>query len=252
MSIQKELYYQEYLHRENEILHAPYNPELNFYSLVQSGNVEKVKELCSESLLEKKGLGILSDNYLRHIKYHFVITTALVARYCIEGGMELSTAYTISDFYIKKADESRTAQEVADLHPQMCLDYTIRMKKLRNRKVCSLHIAKTLDYIYDHLHTKITTITLADYVGLHPSYLSRLFKEETGVSITEYILDKKIETAKNMLIYSDYSIAQISNVLAFPNQSYFTKLFHQKTGITPGKFRTSNLRKLSLTKSVDE
>lgn len=246
MNIQKDLFYQEYLNRENDILHAPYNPELEFYSYVQAGNIEKIKALCSESLLEKEGLGILSDNYLQHIKYHFVITTALVARYCIEGGMELSTAYTISDFYIKKADESKSTNQVASLHQEMCIDYTNRMKKLRKRKVCSLHIARVLDYIYDHLHTKITTTTLANYVGINPSYLSRLFKEETGSSITEYIQDKKIETAKNMLIYSEYSIAQISNVLAFPNQSYFTELFRKKTGTTPARFRTNNLRKLSL------
>ncbi len=244
MSLQKELFYQEYLQRENEILHAPYNPELAFYSLVQEGNVEKVKELCAESLLEKEGLGRLSDNYLRHIRYHFVITTALVARYCIEGGMELSTAYTLSDFYIKKADEAGTAEAVAALHPKMCMDYTKRMRQLRKQKVCSLHIARALDYIYDHLHTKITVPVLAEHVGIHPSYLSRLFKAETGLSITEYIQNKKIDTAKNMLIYSDYSPSQIANVLSFPSQSYFTELFRKKTGLTPTRFRTLNLRKI--------
>lgn len=245
MSLQKELFYQEYLHRENEILHAPYNAELEFYVHVQEGNVKKVTELCAESLLEKEGLGKLSENYVRHIKYHFVITTALVARYCIEGGMELSTAYTLSDFYIKKADETATAEAVAALHPQMCIDYTKRMKQLRKKKVCSSHIAHALDYIYDHLHTRITVPVLAEYVGLNPSYLSRLFKEETGQSITDYVRSKKIETAQNMLIYSEYSPSQIANILAFPNQSYFTQIFRKNTGITPTQYRQMNLRKTS-------
>ncbi len=249
MNLQKELFYQEYLQRENEILHAPYNPELEFYTLVQAGDVEKVTELCSESLLEKEGLGTLSDNYLRHIKYHFVITTALVARYCIEGGMEMSTAYTLSDFYIKKADVADSASAVSELHPQMCIDYTKRMRQLRKQKVCSPHIALALDYIYDHLHTKITVPVLASHIGLNPSYLSRLFKSETGQTITMYIQNKKIETAKNMLIYSDYSPSEIAGILAFPNQSYFTELFRKKTGTTPTKFRSTHLRSIGIRNS---
>lgn len=249
MNLQKEVFYQEYLHRENEILHAPYNPELEFYSLVQSGEVEKVRVHCELSpLIEKEGLGKLSDNHLRNIKYHFVITTALVARYCIEGGMAMTTAYTLSDFYIKKADEATSAEAVSSLHPKMCIDYTRRMKDLKKQKVCSQHIVKALDYIYDHLHTKITVPVLADHIGIHPSYLSRLFKKETGYSITDYVQNKKVETAKNMLIYSEYTPAQIANILAFPNQSYFTELFRKKTGITPYKYRCQNLRKIGVSK----
>ena len=104
MSYEKELIYQEYVQRENEILHAPYDPEFRFYTAIKEGNEELVKELCREHLKDKKGLGKLSDNPLQNLKYHFVITTALVARYCIEGGMELPQAYGLSDFYIQKAE----------------------------------------------------------------------------------------------------------------------------------------------------
>lgn len=237
MSIQQEIHYQEYLNRENELLHAPYDTELDFYSCIKLGDVNRIIELCQESLTEKENLGILSDNYLRHIRYHFIITTAMVARYCIEGGMELSTAYTLSDFYIKKADTLKSAEEISDLHKEMCLDYTERMRALRKHKTCSPTISNALDYIYDHLHTRIDIETLAKHVGLSPAYLSRLFKSEIGISITDYIRNRKIDTAKNMLRYSDYPISQISNTLAFPSQSYFTEQFKKLTGFTPAKYR---------------
>lgn len=244
MSIQQEIHYQEYLNRENELLHAPYDTELDFYAWVKSGNVEKVTQLCEERLIDKKDLGILSDNYVNHIRYHFIITTAMVARYCIEGGMELSTAYTLSDFYIKKADTLKTAEDISDLHVEMCLDYTDRMHSLRKSKVCSPAIADALDYIYDHLHTRINIDTLAVHVGLSSAYLSRLFKSEIGASITDYIRDRKIDTAKNMLRYSDYPISQISNTLAFPSQSYFTEQFKRLTGYTPAKYRNEYHRQV--------
>lgn len=244
MEPNKNIHYQEYLNRENEMLHAPYDAELDFYAWVKSGNVKKVTELCEEKLIDKKDLGILSDNYINHIRYHFVITTAMVARYCIEGGMELSTAYTLSDYYIKTADTLKKAEEISDLHDEMCLDYTNRMRELRKSRTCTPPIAKALDYIYDHLHTRINIDTLADHVGLSPAYLSRLFKSEIGASITDYIRDKKIDTAKNMLRYSDYPISQISNTLAFPTQSYFTEQFKKLTGYTPAKYRNQYHRQV--------
>lgn len=66
--------------------------------------LKKIKELCHESFQEKKGLGVLSDSPLQNLKYHFTITAAMLARYCIEGGMEVTEAYDLSDYYIHKAD----------------------------------------------------------------------------------------------------------------------------------------------------
>lgn len=248
MSLHKELVYKEFAQRENDILRAPYNPELEFYDAIKSGNLKKVRELCLEPLMDKAGLGTLSLNPLQNMKFHFVITTALVARYCIEGGMELSAAYSLSDFYIQKADSCKTAKAVSDLHPVMCEDYTKRMRSLRKKKICSKQIAECLDYIYDHLHTRITIDTLAAHVHLSPAYLSKLFKKETGSTISSYILSTKIETAQNMLTYSNYSISQIASTLAFPNQSYFAENFRKQTGTTPSQYRSNALRSTTLGK----
>ena len=100
MNIPQELLYQQYVRRELETYRAPYDPEPEFYSYVRQGNTEKVKELCHESFQEKKGLGVLSDSPLQNLKYHFTITAAMLARYCIEGGMEVTEAYDLSDYYI--------------------------------------------------------------------------------------------------------------------------------------------------------
>ena len=242
VAIQRELLYKEFVQRENEILRAPYNPELEFYSVIKSGNVARVRELCRQPLHSKEGLGTLSDHPLQNMKFHFVITTALVARYCIEGGMELAAAYSLSDFYIQKADRCKTLEEISGLHPVMCEDYAKRMKNLQKKKVCSRHIAECIDYIYDHLHTRITVTALADLVGLNETYLSRLFQKEVGSSISEYIKTRKIETAQNMLVYSDFTPAQIAATLAFPSQSYFSEVFKKRTGLTPTKYRALHFR----------
>lgn len=249
LNVNRELQYKEYVQRENDFVRAPYNPELEFYSSIKEGNIEKVKELCEEPLGAKEGLGVLSANKLQSLKYHFVVTAALAARYCIEGGLDMTKAYTVSDFYINKMDEAKTIDEISSLHYIMCLDYTVRMNKIEKSKVCSLPVAKCIDYICDMLHTRITLEQLAEHTKLNASYLSKLFKKETGQTISEYIQDKKLETACNMLKYSDFTSSEIASILAFPSQSYFTEVFRKKLGTTPKKYKNTHYRDVTLSQN---
>lgn len=244
MNIQNNLLYREFVQRENPLSRAPYNPELEFYNHIKNGDLKKVTKICNERLSDKAGLGILSENKLQSLKYHFAITAALISRFCIEGGMNFSEAYTLSDYYILSADKCTTSEKISDLHLDMCLDYTRKMSNLKKRTIFSFHISKCLDYIYDNLHTRITVDTLSAHVGLSCAYLSRLFKEETGMAISEYIKQQKIEIAKRMLIYSDFSVSEIATILAFPSHSYFSENFKKATSLTPLEFRKKHFRTL--------
>lgn len=239
--LSRELNYKEYVMREDYLFHAPYNPEMEFYKSVMAGDKKKVEESLKEDFCDKKGLGVLSDNNIRNFRYHFVITAALLSRYCIRGGMEHEKAYNISDLYINKVDKCKDLKEISELHKKMVREYTKRMSEIRNKKVYSKHIVMSLNYIYDHLHERITLESIAEEIGISDGYLSRLFKEEMGMSVSEYISRKKIETARNMMEYSNYSIAEISNILAFPSQSYFVKVFKKYEGVTPGKYQSVHL-----------
>lgn len=246
MKINNTLLYREFVQRENDFGRAPYNPEFDFYHAIKSGDQKKVQQFCMEPLSEKKGLGLLSHNPLQNIKYHFAITVALVTRYCIEGGMDFHTAYDLSDYYILTADQCTSKEEISNLHISMCKDYTKKMQGISKQKICSKHISECVDYIHDNLHTRITLDSLADRLHLSPSYLSRLFKKETGRSVSDYIQYKKIETAKRMLIYSDYSVSEIAAILAFPSHSYFSELFRKDTKLSPLQYRATFFRKLEM------
>jgi YesN/AraC family two-component response regulator len=126
------------------------------------------------------------------------------------------------------------------------MDYTQRMKNLQKKRVFSKQIVKCIEYIYNNLHKRILISELAQYTGLNPSYLSRLFRNETGITVTEYIQIKKIETAKNMLKYSNYLPSQIATILAFPNQSYFIEVFKKKVGMTPKKYQNMCFREIGI------
>ena len=135
--------------------------------------------------------------------------------------MEMESAYTLSDLYILKADKCSAAAEVHMLHKEAVLDFTNQMNKVARSSIYSKPIVMTMDYIYDHLHSKISEEEIAEYVSLSPSYLSRLFRSEVGVTVSTYIAVKRVETAQNMLKYSDYAPVDIGNYLAFNSHSFF-------------------------------
>lgn len=237
---EKELAYKTFLNREYGIRHSPFEKEFEFYDCVKKGDVGAVEQIMTP--LGGNGTGILSEDPLRNLKYHFIVTIALITRFCVEGGMEMETAYTLSDLYIMKADKCTTEKELRAIHKEAVIDFTKLMNKLAHVEVYSKPVIMTMDYIYDNLHSKISEADVAEYVSLSISYISRLFKKEVGLTISAYIAIKRVETAQNMLKYSDYSSADIANYLAFTSHSHFISVFRKYTGMTPNEFRKKYYR----------
>lgn len=240
MDITKKLSHTEFLNREYNISHLDYNRENEFFNAIRDGNAAEAKRLFKP--LGTEDMGRLSDDDLRNLKYHLIITVALITRICIEGGMEMEVAYNLSDIYIRSIDKCRSADEVNILHRELVDDYTQRMNIIGKANRYPKAITICLDYIYDNLHTKISLDDLAKKAGLSPPYLSRLFKRETGVTVSEYIMRKRVEAAANMLRYSEYSVLEISEYLCFSSESYFIQVFRRITGDTPKVYREKYFR----------
>lgn len=245
-NIEQELILQQFLNREYTKKHLPYEKEIEFYRCVQAGDLKGVNAAFKP--LASDGFGSLSKDPLRNLKYHLVITIAMIARFCIEGGMEKETAYDISDIYINRADQCGSEKEINDLHREVVIYYTRKMKQLKVKNLYSKPVIMSLDYIYDHLHEKITLTDVANHLSLTPQYFSRLFRAETGITLTEYIMRKRIEVAQNMLKYSNYSALEISNYLCFSSHSHFVHKFRQYTGMTPKAYQDMFYNKKSFMK----
>lgn len=237
---EKELTYVAFMNREYDFKHSPFEKEFEFYDCVKSGDTERVKKLMTP--LGSGGSGNLSEDFIRNLKYHFIVTIALITRFCVEGGMEMETAYTLSDLYILKMDKCTSEAEIHRLHSEAVLDFTAQMKNVSRKTVYSKPVILTMDYIYDNLHSKISAQDIASEVSLSVPYLSRLFHKEVGVTISTYIAVKRIETAQNMLKYSDYPPIDIGNYLAFNSHSHFISTFKKYTGMTPNEFRKKYYR----------
>lgn len=240
MNINKDLTNAAFKNREYAITHLPYEREMEFYQSIKMGNLKEAQRLFKP--LGGSGFGRLSDDDLRNIKYHLIVTIAFITRYCIEGGMEMETAYNLSDIYILRVDRCTKEEEIHEIHREIVEDYANRMHAIIKKGLYSKPILICLDMIYDNLHSKITLNDLADHVGLSAPYLSKLFHKEVGVTVSQYISQKRVEAAENLLKFSDYSCIEISNYLCFNSESYFIQVFKSYTKLTPKEYREKYFR----------
>jgi len=244
----KILDYRFYVQREEEFIRADQYAEFRQYSRIKNGDVEGVRErfkIARKNFLNgSDGCGILSRDPLRNSIYHLVASAAVISRVCINGGMDMNTAYTLSDIYINKADEAKTVDEVMDLIAEMQIDYATRMQALQKPRVVSIHIKRAIDYIYNNLNRSLTVAELAEQEKLNPEYFSRLFVNETGKKVGEFITEVKIRTAQNMLAHSEHSILDISISLGYSSQNSFSTVFKKISGISPKKYRDLNKGKI--------
>ena len=97
-----------------------------------------------------------------------------------------------------------------------------------------------LQYIQDHYKEPLTVESLARMANLNTAYFSEVFKQETGISPYEYLLQVSFSAAKDLLLYSSMSCAEIACEIGFCSSAHFIQSFKKRYGITPNKFRKDN------------
>ncbi|MBR0145467.1 MAG: helix-turn-helix domain-containing protein [Eubacterium sp.] len=238
------LNYRLFIQRQEEFIRDDLNAEFRQYNRIKSGDVEGARDRFKIARQRfQEGRGTLSSSPLRNMIYHLVISAAVISRMCIDGGLDRDTAYTLTDIYIRKADEAKDTEEVLDLMADMQVDFATRMRELKKLNTVSIHIRRSIDYIHDNLHRQLTVSELAEKEGLSTSYYSRLFVKETGMNVNQFINDAKIRTAQNMLRFSDFPILDISISMGFSSQSAFSSTFKKVTGMSPKAYRDMYYKK---------
>lgn len=98
-------------------------------------------------------------------------------------------------------------------------------------------LQQVIDYIYQNLDRDLTLAELAKLVQISPSYFSILFKQTTGITPHQYVIQCRIEHAKQLLRQNNMAIADIALRLGFSHQSHLSRHFKKLVGVTPKQFR---------------
>lgn len=228
--------------QEYGITHNPYDQEIREVASIRSGDPEQLKKSWAEDYIGK--LGVVAKTPLRNNQNLGIILVTLASRAAMEGGVMPELAYSLSDSYINKIEEATTPMEALSLGREAEYQYTALVQEIKKERAApeisrtaNSKISQCKDYIFSHLHEKISASDIAKKLYLNPCYLSDLFRRAEGITLTEYILQEKLKLAKNMLIYSPYSYNEIANYLGFSSQSHLGAKFKKNTGMTLHQYR---------------
>lgn len=108
------------------------------------------------------------------------------------------------------------------------------------------NVKRIIEYIYSHYPQELTNQTIAQKFNFSPSHLGRIFKKYTGHSLHNFILQHRIQIAKELLIASDLDIGEICTKVGFNDIYHFSKIFKQKTGLTPSQYRNSSTKEIEV------
>jgi AraC-like DNA-binding protein len=203
---------------------------------IQQGDMERLKRLLKTFNYSKIHYLSLPDP-IRQQKDMFIGLIAQVVNAAVLGGLNPEIGYSLNDRYIQQVETMTNMLPIVALTREMLYDYTSRVGRLKRTHQFSKPINDCCNYIHEHIYENLRVTHVAEFTGHNAHYLSQKFREETGQSISEYIRNAKIMEAKSLLKYSELTLADISEQLAFSSQSFFTTTFRQVTGVTPGQFR---------------
>jgi len=218
-----------------ETVHNPYSQEVREQEAIRTGNLAALEESFQEPFVGN--FGTLAPDPLRNAKNMAIVLITLASRSAIAGGLLPEVAFTMSDGFIQQAEQLDEVGAVMALSRRAEIQYCTAVKEASQTHGHNPLVRRCQELVVQNLHTKITSQDLAVKLGIAPSYLSRLFMQETGIKLKDYIAKEKVEAAKKQMIYTEDSFNTIACAFGFSTQSHFGKVFHKVTGMTPGEYR---------------
>ncbi len=215
--------------------HTTVNFENEMLTCVREGDLDRLSELFKRNSAGRAGK--VAPTYLRQLKNIFISSATLLSRAAIAGGLPAEEALTLSDKYIQHAESYDNPEQVMNLQYHMVVDYTTLVSEIKKGDRYDKFMRNVTSYIRQHLTEEFSVDQMAKDLFLSRSYLSTKFKKETGMTLSQYVQEQKIEKAKSLLMSTDRSILEIATYLNFSSQGYFQNVFKKCTGMTPKEYR---------------
>lgn len=180
----------------------------------------------------------LSDP-VRNLKNYCIIMNTLLRKAAENGGVHPIYLDSISSTFARKIEQLINTESVQNLMVEMFKSYC-RLVKKHSMKQYSAPVQKAIIYIDSDLTANLTLSAIAQNQNISASYLSWLFKQETGETLTEHVNQKRIKKAMKLLETTHLQVQTVAQHCGILDVQYFSKVFKRHTGKTPKEYRESN------------
>lgn len=212
------------------------------FQLVQEGDVAGLEAAFDITIdnfpTERRVSGILHKQY-EYLAVSLVNSFMIAA---IQGGAYPPEANWIADRALRRISSMEDLGEIPQIARDAAVELCMLVRQTRLDDTGNFYVEQTKRYLVTHLTQELRVADVAQAVGLSPSYLSRLFKLCTGQTMRSFLTAERIKTAQRLLVTEGTTISQIASLLRFCDQSHFTKVFRERTGLTPRQYRDANRR----------
>ena len=207
-----------------------YKQENELISLVLSGEAEEVDRYIDDMILAHKNAPYVIMNML------FYSLLGTFFKCCDRIGEKDITDVAEVENILYSSGPDEVGEKLRQLYAQLCSKIT---KSDGSGRYTTLSI-KLVNYVdANYTNPNLSLKMLSSEFGITVSYISKIFKEQFGTNFSDYIANKRIEKAKELLSTTNLSISEIALKLGYVDSSIFIKNFKKNTGITPGAYRNS-------------
>ena len=210
---------------ENELMHA-----------VAKGQLHKAESMLSSSstfLFEQR----VADP-VRNAKNYCIIMNTLLRKAAEQGGVHPIFLDSASSAFAQDIEQAVSLEQIPSLMTEMFRAYCRLVRKHSTRDY-SPPVQQALLYIEANLASDLNLRTLADMLNISSSYLSTIFKKETGATVTDFIARRRVERAKDLLRTTRLQVQTVAQHCGILDVHYFSKIFKKISGMTPKEYRDS-------------
>ncbi|WMJ22787.1 PocR ligand-binding domain-containing protein [Paludicola sp. MB14-C6] len=213
----------------------PFEKENELISAIIDGNKAEANQLLNDLL---GYIFFYSGGKFEVIRARVFELLVLLSRAAVEGGADAEHIFTLNCGYFEEINHLKSIDELCLWLVEIMnnlTDYVFRFTDVKHVDI----IRKSVDYIRRNFAKKITLEDVASYVFLSPSYFSKVFKDEMEMNFNAYLNKVRIDKSKQLLMNENIRLVDVSGLVGFEDQSYFSKVFKKLTGVTPGKYKES-------------
>ena len=217
-----------------KLMEARYEAENRLMYAVSHGHTHQAQMLishASEHVLEQRTM-----DSLRNIKNYGIVLNVLLRKAAEEGSVHPLHIDQLSSTMARRLEQLRTPADALKLFGTMVHKYCLLVKNHSMK-----HYSQLVQHVILRIDTDLTAdLSLkshADFLNVNPSYLSTLFKRETGMTLTDYVNRQRVEHGIFLLNATDMQVQTIAQYCGIPDVNYFTKTFKKFIGKTPKEYR---------------
>lgn len=217
---------------EEEAYYYPYELETK----LQQALLQTDKEECFKMIHQITQTAIDKKLGKANIQQLFFQLSGEIVKTLVQTRSDMSAVFGDRAAYTDVLARAETLYDMEQCLVEMC-DRIIDYHREKRSKMTDVTLRLATDYMDVNFNKNISVDTVAEHVQRSTSYLSRIFKEATGMTVGDYLIQLRIKRAMELLQHLGLSIEEICKEIGYANVSYFNKIFKIRTGLTPGQYR---------------